>query len=570
MRITRLSWTNYKGLRDGSIEADGANVTVLGQNGVGKTTIAGMFSFILFGLDRGDTLTRYEGGRKQADDDLIHAAQVEFDDGTTIRREICNGEPPLMVVNGTPKTVTEFKSDRDKLLCNADKLLFDPFYFHDDKRMGKGVTKDAITNRRDLLAKIFGGLDEQKFLTPEEEKFLGGEKVNLFIEHTKNRLKKLKDKLAQTKNFVTEREHDKDEMPADLPKEIARLEGQIAKLQAEKKTLEEERDKLNRPLPTDADKEHKRLTEDLDKLTADIESLKEDINSLYTTIINLRGETEEIKNEMRALDNLEPGRCPTCGQVIPQAKFEEHCNKKRLKLTAQGQKVNATYRETAKKYNSKLKDLEERKAQLTALPEQIGELAKLAQEQVANEEKRKARLDEVKASIAELEKEIDAFKKVLSDYENAAKADERIAELQNEQKQLNKELARLETQINQARDIQSRVVASLEDKINSNFGSVQFKLFNIAATTGEFIPTCEAFMHDVPYSALSKGEKLKCALEVFKVIQAHYGVEMPLIIDDAESYTMNSFVDLPNQKWLFKVAETPLEIKIDKKASVAA
>ena len=145
MRITRLSWTNYKGLRDGSIEADGANVTVLGQNGVGKTTIAEMLSFILFGLDRGDTLTRYEGGRKQADDDLIHAAQVEFDDGTTIRREICNGEPPLMVVNGTPKTVTEFKSDRDKLLCNADKLLFDPFYFHDDKRMGSTKEK-AITN----------------------------------------------------------------------------------------------------------------------------------------------------------------------------------------------------------------------------------------------------------------------------------------------------------------------------------------------------------------------------------------------------------------------------------------
>lgn len=569
MRITRLSWTNYKGLRDGSIEADGANVIVSGQNGVGKSTIAGMFSFILFGLDRGDTLTRYEGGRKQADDDLIHAAQVEFDDGTTIRREICNGEPPLMVVNGTPKTVTEFKSDRDKLLCNADKLLFDPFYFHDDKRMGATKEK-AITNRRDLLAKIFGGLDEKEFLTPEEEKFLGGEKVRLFIEHAKKRLKKLKEAVEQNKTRIDENELKLDEMPADLPKEIARLEGQIAKLQAEKKTLEEERDKLNRPLPTDAAKEHKRLTEDLDKLTADIESLKEDINSLYTTIINLRGETEEIKNEMRALDNLEPGRCPTCGQVIPQAKFEEHCNKKRLKLTAQGQKVNATYRDTARKYNSKLKDLEERKAQLTVLPEQIGELAKLAQEQVANEEKRKAHLDEVKASIAELEKEIDAVKELLNDYKESGKVGARIAELQNEQKQLNKELARLETQINQARDIQSRVVQSLEDKINSNFGSVQFKLFNIAATTGEFIPTCEAFMHDVPYSALSKGEKLKCALEVFKVIQAHYGVEMPLIIDDAESYTMNSFVELPNQKWLFKVAETPLEIKIETKVSVAA
>lgn len=432
MRITRLSWTNYKGLRDDEIVADGANVTVLGQNGVGKTTIAEMFSFILFGLDRGDTLTRYEGGRKQADDDLIHAAQVEFDDGMTIRREICNGKP-LMVVNGTPKTVTEFKSDRDKLLCNADKLLFDPFYFHDDKRMGKGVTKDAITNRRDLLAKIFGGLDEKEFLTPEEEKFLGGEKVSLFIEHTKKRLQKLKGKLAQTKNFVTEREHDKDEMPADLPKEIARLEGQIAKLQAEKKSLEEERDKLNRPLPTDAAKEH-------DQLTKRVAPLQEDINYLNSRLLNLQNNGSRLRNELKALNDAEPGRCPTCGQIMPREKFEQHLNDRRIQINADGQNVNKEYRDAKKKLAGKI-------TELTETEKQIGELAKLAQEQVANEEKRKARLDEVKASIAELEKEIDAFKKVLSDYENAAKADERIAELQNEQKQLNKELARLETQM---------------------------------------------------------------------------------------------------------------------------
>lgn len=554
MRITRLSWTNYKGLRDDEIVADGANVIVSGQNGVGKTTIAGMFSFILFGLDRGDTLTRYEGGRKQADDDLIHAAQVEFDDGTTIRREICNGEP-LAIVNGTPMKVTAFKQYVNQLLRNADKLLFDPFYFHDDKRMGATKEK-AITNRRDLLTKIFGGLDEQEFLTPEEDKFLGGEKVAVFVEHTKNRLKKLKKAVEQNETRIDENKLKLEELPADLPKEIARLEGQIAKLQAEKKTLEEERDKLNRPLPTDAAKEH-------DQLTKRVAPLQEDINYLNSRLLNLQNNGSRLRNELKALNDAEPGRCPTCGQIMPREKFEQHLNDRRIQINADGQNVNKEYRDAKKKLAGKI-------TELTETEKQIGELAKLAQEQSANETKRTNRLAEVKAAIAEIEKDIDAVKELLSDYKKAGEADERIAELQNEQKQLNKELARLETQINQARDIQSRVVQSLEDKINSNFGSVQFKLFNIAATTGEFIPTCEAFMHDVPYSALSKGEKLKCALEVFKVIQAYYGVEMPLIIDDAESYTMNSFVELPNQKWLFKVAETPLEIKIETKASVAA
>lgn len=554
MRITRLSWTNYKGLRDDEIVADGANVTVLGQNGVGKTTIAEMFSFILFGLDRGDTLTRYEGGRKQADDDLIHAAQVEFDDGTTIRREICNGEP-LAIVNGTPMKVTAFKQYVNQLLCNADKLLFDPFYFHDDKRMGSTKEK-AITNRRDLLAKIFGGLDEKEFLTPEEEKFLGGERVAVFVEHTKNRLKKLKKCVEQNETRIDENKRKLDEMPADLPKEIARLEGQIAKLQAEKKSLEDERDNLNRPLPTNTKAEYDLLISRADDLKDMITRKQRDRDSKENRRQNLLMQYRDVKNS-------ESGRCPTCGQPIPTAQFKESRKNKMDEIKEEGC---ALKNEIAELDAELAKDNQK----LFELGERAGSLSKAAQEQSANETKRTNRLDEVKAAIAEIEKDIDAVKDLLSDYKNAGKVDARIAELQNEQKQLNKELARLETQINQARDIQSRVVQSLEDKINSNFGSVQFKLFNIAATTGEFIPTCEAFMHDVPYSALSKGEKLKCALEVFKVIQTYYGVEMPLIIDDAESYTMNSFVELPNQKWLFKVAETPLEIKIDEKASVAA
>ena len=138
---------------------------------------------------------------------------------------------------------------------------------------------------------------------------------------------------------------------------------------------------------------------------------------------------------------------------------------------------------------------------------------------------------------------------------SAADYRKRIEELNAELKQLNKDAIYYEGDISKAKFIRRRVAESLEDKINSGFENVKFKMYNVIASTGEMKETCEAFMHDVPYSALSKGEKLKCALETFKVIQSYYGVQMPVILDDAESYTLNSFVALPNQIWLFKVSD---------------
>ena len=38
MKITRMNWTNFKGLVDGEIVADGCDVIVSGRNGAGKSS----------------------------------------------------------------------------------------------------------------------------------------------------------------------------------------------------------------------------------------------------------------------------------------------------------------------------------------------------------------------------------------------------------------------------------------------------------------------------------------------------------------------------------------------------
>ena len=67
----------------------------------------------------------------------------------------------------------------------------------------------------------------------------------------------------------------------------------------------------------------------------------------------------------------------------------------------------------------------------------------------------------------------------------------------------------------------------------------------------------------VPYSSLSKGEKFKAALDILNALQSKFQRQFPLMIDDAESYTSNSFVELPNQLFLFKVTETDLQVSVN-------
>ena len=113
-----------------------------------------------------------------------------------------------------------------------------------------------------------------------------------------------------------------------------------------------------------------------------------------------------------------------------------------------------------------------------------------------------------------------------------------------------------------AKNFRRRKFVLVEDSINSRFKFVRFKLFDYTISTGEIKPTCEATLHGVPFSSLSRGEQLKAALDIFRTLQATFDVHLPIMLDDAESYTANSLVDIPNQIFAFKVTDDDLYIRV--------
>lgn len=77
-------------------------------------------------------------------------------------------------------------------------------------------------------------------------------------------------------------------------------------------------------------------------------------------------------------------------------------------------------------------------------------------------------------------------------------------------------------------------------KINDMFEGVHFELFSKNKTNGEIRPCCDIFWHDTPYESLSYSTKFIVSMKIALAFQRFYGVEMPLIVDNAES------IDSPN------------------------
>ena len=151
----------------------------------------------------------------------------------------------------------------------------------------------------------------------------------------------------------------------------------------------------------------------------------------------------------------------------------------------------------------------------------------------------------------------------LQNKDEAAKTQKRIEELKKLETELNQKIADSQKQIDLAEKFIRAKVKMIEDTINAQFEFVKFKMFE-TLINGSVKEICEPMIDGVPYnSGLNRGAKLKAALDILKTLQTFFGVELPIFIDDAESYTSNSLVKIPNQLFLLKVVEGQEVLKID-------
>ena len=111
----------------------------------------------------------------------------------------------------------------------------------------------------------------------------------------------------------------------------------------------------------------------------------------------------------------------------------------------------------------------------------------------------------------------------------------RIAELEEQLKTQNAELARLEGIEFTISEFSKARINAVEQRINAMFKIVRFKMFAKQINGGE-VETCEATVNGVPYNnGLNNAMRIIAGLDIINAICKFEGVTAPIFIDNAES-----------------------------------
>ena len=285
--------------------------------------------------------------------------------------------------------------------------------------------------------------------------------------------------------------------------------------------------------------------------------------------------------------------CSYCGQEYPQdrkeqikAEFESKKATEIKKITELGNKAKAELDKEKKTINSLEKELvEHRKSlemlnnaiaslekQLSELPESIDvtgtEEYKAIQSQIAEKEQAMSQMnnaDEVRKSLNyELEcsqtQLIECEKKIAMSQKNI-EIDERIEELQEEQRITAQKIADVEKMLYLLDEFIKYKLDKISDSINAMFDGISFKLFDIQLNGG-VKEVCECTVNGVPYGSLNNGHRIIAGLQIIKALQKLYGAYLPIFTDNAESVNDFNLPDMDCQLIKLKVSDDK-ELKVE-------
>ena len=262
------------------------------------------------------------------------------------------------------------------------------------------------------------------------------------------------------------------------------------------------------------------------------------------------------------------------------AKLQEIVNsgyeKKNLieKLTSENESLKKEMDELKQKENAALAKKNETEKRLSEIPAEA--------DYSQNEEyvKLKARHNEVLAEIKKLESDgadqivnnlkaeksdlqsrLDEVNKIIAKASMNVEIDERIAELQAEQKEIGQKVADQEQMLYLLEEFIRFKLDKVSESINSHFKTVNFKLFEMQLNGG-MKDCCECTVNGVPYSTLNSGHRIVAGIDIICSLSELYGVSVPIFVDNAESLNEFNVPDMDTQLILLSVSADK-QLKVD-------
>lgn len=286
-------------------------------------------------------------------------------------------------------------------------------------------------------------------------------------------------------------------------------------------------------------------------------------------IVRVEKEIQDCRNEWVQVNGeaFAGGKCHTCGQALPfeqlQKATETFNKRKQARLDAitekakslqedleQSQKRNQGIQDEISRREAHIQELEEqiRKAKeevvpVTDLPEYAECIAAInasidaLQEEISSlmADSSKVR-EQLRSDLNAADGQLRFVQGVLAKEAIKAQTEKRIAQLKADARNAAEILERIEQMLFLMEEFTRFKAKFVEQSINDHFRIATFRLFREQANGG-LEERCDVVYDGVPFMGLNNGMKVNVGIDIINALSRHYGVNVPLFIDNAEAVT---------------------------------
>lgn len=482
MKFTKLTLRNFRIHKEFALMLT-ARTVIRGKNEEGKSSLCEAMVWCLYGTDVfGISKQDHEIKRTDAKDMEVTLTGIA-DNGQTITVTRSRDKSQVLLFNGVRKGAQE---NIEKIFGTLPEFLtmFTPGYFSQlEPKEARTVLARCLPtiNREDVIARL--NPDHQSALSVKRFPMIGGvESMDFLLEKTRREIR-------------------------DLETELTRLDGEIRGIDG----IMNEADPVEpvRKITPERRIEHHKMQKIAEEETVRFASRDANLAALRSQLVNLRTAYDSCKAQWQQKMDV---NCVSCGQRLPLEKVESI----RVKAEANNAKLRKQMDEHIAKGNRVKQERMALEGVDVSKPDAMTQ-ARLAQFQLDEEADRRAATEY-------------AVKRAMLDRAKARSGDARQTRASEE-----KRIVELRLRIQALDEYRFEYTRMQNERLNANFTHVRIDLVDANRETGEIRSVFRIHHKGRWYRALSKSAKIRCDIEIGRVIALARGEKMPVFIDNSES-----------------------------------
>ena len=394
--------------------------------------------------------------------------------------------------------------------------------------------------------------------------------------------------------------------------------GVVAELQNELTKLEGENLTLKNKLANESDNGLSELRNDVRKIDEDIHTKSSQKNKLGLAFQNIKSETDSLNAQIASKEETlklareeEPKEdtgevpCPVCEQPMKSEQtYEEYLEEFNAKkaekvknlteevetlqeqreakqkelepIRVEGKELEDEIKELVEKRKGLVEDIESAKSKQVVLEETdeykeiIGKESGIKEKLSNHEEEKRTQLQALDKSINDIDAEIKEHETLVNDEASNKKYNERIVELRSDMKRIAEELENIEADMFIIENFVKARSEYITGVVNTKFEGVEWRLFK-DQLNGGVDECCDAIGKDgVPYNeGMNNAQKVQVGISVVNTLQKHFGVALPVFIDNRESVTSLPDTGLQTVSLVVSPQDKKLRVELKEEAVTA-